>query len=264
MDQHEHRVYYDVEPDSVNDDKIPQTRAAQMGIVPKHPFRMVITGGSGSGKTTLACHLLAKAYKDYFDVIKMFSPTAKWDPSWRACKFEEGDIEEDLDPDMLYDIYQEAEKECKEEGAAESKRILLMFDDCISDRKFMRSAEMLKLFVQGRHCNISLMMLTQSYMKVDRSCRLQASDIFFFPSNMSEVERLVKEHCPPNVSNNEFRRLVQYATSERYNFLSILRRNPPEERFRKNLDTVLEVGGINRRALPDPEENEQVDEEDAH
>jgi hypothetical protein len=240
-----------VVPEDVNDEQIPQPQAVDLGLAPKHPFRMVVTGASGQGKTTVANHLLSKVYKGYFDKRIMFSPTAEWDPSWKSAKFKKSEIKEELDPDLLFELYEEQEEKCKKDGAAKSPRVLLMFDDCIADLRFMHSPEMLKLFVQGRHCNISLMMLTQSYMKVDRSCRLQATDILFFPSNLSEVDRLVKEHCPPNCSGRQFKNLVMHATRKKHDFLNIGKRLEESEKFKRNFDTILEISGDTGFVDPD-------------
>ena len=251
----EYGYFTTVKAEDVNENQIPQPKAVDMGLAPKCPFRLVVTGASGQGKTTVANHLLSKVYKGYFDERVMFSPTAEWDPSWKSANFTKKEIKEDLDPDFLHEVYEKAEQECKTNGAAKAKQRLFIFDDCIADQKFMHSPEMLKMFVQGRHCNISIMMLTQSYMKVDRSCRLQASDILFFPSNLSEVERLVKEHCPPNCSNKEFRKLVLHATKKKYNFLSICKRMEPHEMFRRNFDTILNIGEMGN-------DDVQVDDDD--
>lgn len=230
-----------VKPSGKNDEQIRQCPAADMGLVPKHPFRALITGASGSGKTTLVRHLLVNVYKDYFDERVVFSPTALWDPAYEGCNLTEEEVQEELDMDELLAMFEEAEEEVKEKGLSGAKTRLYLFDDTIGDGKFMRSGALLKLFVRSRHSGISLMMLTQSYMKVARSCRLQADNIFFFPSNLSEVQRISEEHCPPNTSWKDFQKLVSSATRERYNFLYMRLRDEPHLRFRKNLDTVLQL-----------------------
>jgi len=236
----DYEMFTNVQSGEHNDEEIPQVDAVHMGVAPKSPFRLIIAGGSGSGKTTVASHMLKKMYPEYYDEVHMFSPTAKWDPAWKDVKFTK--VHESLDQGELEAIYEKAEARCKglqDSGMAKSKRILIIFDDCIAESKFMNSPELLKMNVQGRHCNISNMMLTQSYMKVPRSVRLQATDIIFFPSNLSEVDRVSKEHCPPNTSSNDFRKLVLHATKEKHHFLFMCKRKEVPERFRRNFDTML-------------------------
>lgn len=245
--------YITVEAGQHNDEQIEQPPAVQMGVAPKHPFRMVITGPSGSGKTTAACHLLEKLYEEYFDEIHLISPTAKWDPAWDRCKKQDGfKIHDELDVDFLAELYDTAERECRANGGKgdnddapsmrDCKKRLIVFDDFISNSRYMRSPEMLLLCVQGRHVGLSLMFLSQSYMKIERSCRLQASDIMFFPSNLSEVERVSEEHCPPNTSRQDFKKLILHATKKKHDFLFINKRNEADKCFRRNFDTILTMG----------------------
>jgi hypothetical protein len=57
---------------------------------------------------------------------------------------------------------------------------------------------------------------------------------------MSEMELLVEEFTPPGMSKKNFMAMVQHATKEKHNFLHINMKVPFEERYRKNLDTILE------------------------
>ena len=70
---------------------------------------------------------------------------------------------------------------------------------------------------------------------------LQASNIMIFPSSESEIDLLVDEYNPPHTTQKEFYNLVKHATKERFNFLHIATRVPPELRFRKNLSVILTI-----------------------
>jgi energy-coupling factor transporter ATP-binding protein EcfA2 len=247
-----------------NDDDIEQVPAVGLGVAPKHPFRMVITGPSGSGKTTVACHLLENVYEDYFDEIYLVSPTAKHDPAWKRCKDMDGfEIKDELDTEFLGDLYEESQtKVDSAKSIKNAKKILVAFDDFISNSRYMRSDELLTLAVQGRHAGISLMFLSQSYMKINRSVRLQATDLLFFPANLSEVTRVSDEHCPPNTSKKDFMKLVLFATNEKYNFLYIAKREKPEKRFRKNLDTYLSLPGWGDNQDQDKDQDQDQDQDE--
>jgi hypothetical protein len=62
-----------------------------------------------------------------------------------------------------------------------------------------------------------------------------------FPASQSEIDLLVEEYTPPNTTKKEFFDLVKHATHDRFNFLHICCRVRPEERFRKNLNTILTI-----------------------
>jgi hypothetical protein len=71
-------------------------------------------------------------------------------------------------------------------------------------------------------------------------CRLQASNIFFFPSSQSECNIVAEEYTPANTSKKSFLNLLKHATAEPYSFLNIdVNQKDPKKRFKKNLDTYL-------------------------
>ena len=104
----------------------------------------------------------------------------------------------------------------------------------------MNSPVILKCFTQNRHINSSTWLLTQSYKKVPRSCRLQATCNIFFPASMNEVVAFAEENCPPNMSHKEFIKVIQEATTEKYNFLFINHLAGHDKKYRKNLDEIIE------------------------
>lgn len=61
-----------VHPDDVN---LPEW-------MPKHEFFMLIVAPAGCGKTTLILNLLLRIYKNYFNEVKVFSPTIHNDQKW--------------------------------------------------------------------------------------------------------------------------------------------------------------------------------------
>lgn len=50
--------------------------------MPKHEFFMLIVAPAGCGKTTLILNLLLRIYKNYFNEVKVFSPTIHNDQKW--------------------------------------------------------------------------------------------------------------------------------------------------------------------------------------
>jgi len=234
------------------DEEFEQPPAAEQGVVPKIPFRLILSGASGSGKSNAARYIMDHYYSkpngntSWFDRVIFLSPTAKIDPVWKnLAGLNKQDRMEQVDPEKLTRILRKAEKETKSKGKKKTKRILLILDDVIAESKFMNSKEFLKLFIRGRHFMISTMCMTQSYVKIPRSSRIQATHIIFFPSQTTEIERLYNEYGPHQMSKRAFFAMVQEATDpspdEPYPFLYIDRYAPIDTRFRRNLDLALNV-----------------------
>lgn len=233
---------------------IPSRPYQESYIIPKHPFRLILTGRSGSGKSNLLVNLMKKSIfygrtdqnddkTGYFDLVFLFSPTAGIGddlvthldiPSQRIY----------TDPSTylarLNHIFETQDGLIKSTGIAKSPKILCIFDDIQSASKFMNSDAFTKLFIAGRHSNISIIVAIQSWTRLPRVLRLQASNIMLFPSSNSEVELLADEYTPPGFSKREFMSLVMHATREPYNFLHI-NNQAPDNKYRKNLDTVLSL-----------------------
>jgi hypothetical protein len=232
--------------------KIKQRPLMKNDIIPKHPARVIFNGKSGSGKSNLMIQLLTQPHfygrtksddkkSQYFDLIFLFSPTADGqDDLVRFLKLPEKRIITDFNVSALDNIFDIQDNIIKSNGIEKSPKILIIFDDVQSDPKFMRTKSFKRAFIQGRHCNMSVFICCQSWTKLDRMCRLQASNIFFFPSSQSECSIVCEEYCPPNTTKKDFMGLLKHATSEPYSFLNIdVNQKDPKKKFRKNLDTYL-------------------------
>lgn len=241
-------------PYPTNKQSIKQRPFMKANIIPKHSSSVIFNGRSGSGKSNLLINLMTRPEfygrtkpdnekTQYFDIIFLFSPTADGgDDLVRFLKIPPKRIITTMDTKILDNIIQKQKDLIASKGLEKSPKILIIFEDIQSNAgKIMNSPSFLKCFIQARHLNISTFLLGQSWTKTPRACRLQANNIFFFPSSGSEVELLVKEFCPPHTSKKVFQELVEKATGDRYNFLHINMREPPDTRFRRNLDTILKI-----------------------
>jgi len=247
---------------------IKQPPHCKAGMVPKLHFRWILSGPSKSGKTNLARYAIDKFYtkksgKSQFDRVVLISPTAEIDWTWQDLPgLKDKDRITHPTPSTLTSILQDQVK--KISGGSSGKgsmkrlatkrhkadRLLVIFDDAIAESKLINSPEFLKLFIQGRHYNISSMVMTQSYMKVPRSVRLQATHVAMFPSKTTEIDRLYTEHGPRQLSKNEFFDMVSMATSpteeEPFPFLYVDCFAPVNDRFRRNLTHKLQKKNAGR------------------
>jgi len=234
-----------------NKHKIKQRPLMKSNILPRHASSVIFNGRSGSGKSNLLINLLTRpefygpkraGQKTYFDLIFLFSPTAnQGDDLVQFLNLPSDKIDTTLSTQRLDHIISTQQKLIEQKGILKSPKILIVFDDCQSDAKFLKTKSFLRCFIQCRHLNISTFLCGQRFNKTPKAARLQANNIFFFPGSESEVELMCDEYTPPNTSKKQFKKLIEYATAEPYNFLHINLRCPVETRFRKNLDEYLTI-----------------------
>lgn len=238
-----------VVPLKTDKSKIKINKYMELGVIPKHPCSILMCGKSGAGKTQLLMNLLTRKdfYAGYFDLIFLFSETAKMGGDDLYDHLKELPKEHMFEPNedgiaQLKHIIKQQKKVIKKKKITKAPKVLVLFDDIAHSRKFLGSREYLLLHIANRHLNISTFSLTQSYVKIPRSCRCQVSAVFFFHGGTnSEKTRLSVEHCPSNHSEKEFLEIVDYATAEQYEFLFINKFMPMKERYRKNLGTILQL-----------------------
>jgi len=241
----------DIEPLATNKANIKQRPIMECGTIPTHPSSVLFCGKSGSGKTNLLLTLLKKEmyYKGYFDIIFIFSQTAGagGDDLYQR-HIPEVPKEHFFKPDKeglkaLDHIMKVQEKMVKEKGLDKTPKILIIFDDIAHARKFLASRQYLLLHIANRHFNISTYSLTQSYVKIPRSCRCQVNAVIFFHGcTNTEKLRLADEHTPDNHTSKEFISIIDYAIHEKYHFLFINKCwGVQNERYRKNLGEILEL-----------------------
>lgn len=235
-----------------NKSKIPQRPAMQDNIIPKHPQSVIFNGRSGSGKSNLIVNLLTRPEfygrtipndpkSQYFDLIFLFSPTAKNDDLPKYLQIPESRTYDSNFDAPLEHIIDTQKGIIDKEGIDKAPKILILFDDIQSQKKFMNSPNFTKMFIQNRHHGISTWVACQSFTRLPRILRLQANGLFIFPSSGSETEILANEFCPPHTRKKQFEKLIQHATKERFSFLFINMNEPPDSRYRKNLDTILTI-----------------------
>jgi hypothetical protein len=86
----------------------------------------------------------------------------------------------------------------------EIPRILLILDDCISERILMgERSSMAKFAIKSRHYYISTILMTQRVNAVPRQVRLNSAYfVCFSVMAFSELERVMMEYCPKKYHKN--------------------------------------------------------------
>ena len=226
---------------------IPLRGCMKSGVIPKFPSSVCLSGRSGSGKTNLLLNMLTRKdmLKDYYHYILVFSPTAgKYDDSYKALNIPEENFIEEFNAETFENIIKARKDLIEEKGikwVSQKCRVAIILDDVIANRDFLQSSTALKLFSLLRHYLCSIYIMIQSYTKLPRALRLNCNATYIFPASQSEVEVLKDEVTPAGLSKKQFEKVIDYATAEPYNFLSINNHAKPKERFRKNLDEIINL-----------------------
>lgn len=238
-----------ITPYNTDKSKIKLNSCMEDNIIPKHPFSAMFCGKSGSGKTQMLLNMLKKKhfYKGYYNLTFLFSETAGDGCDDLYAKNTDIPEEHMFKPDadglnQLDHIIKTQKKIIKDKGISKSPKILIIFDDIAHSRKFLASRQYLLMHIANRHFNISCISLSQSYVKIPRSCRCNLSAIAFFHGGTNtEKERLSQEHTPSNHTEKEFLQIINHATADKYDFLFINKFAPMKRRYRKNLNSILEL-----------------------
>ena len=232
-----------VVPAKTKKQQIKQPEACEDGILPKLHFSLLNVGRSGSGKTNVIIHLLRskallnKSFKYIFYLCG--SPDEAFKEN---IKIPEENIISHFDEEFLEKLINKQKSIIKSKGilkASQSNSMLLIFDDILSHPKFLKSKMLMKLVTEGRHYLTTCIFNTQSYKKIPRSVRINCRAIIFFPSTRGEMEVFSEEQCLPNMSKKRFLELIDHATKNQYNFAFINADASPQDRLRKNFDTIL-------------------------
>ena len=116
------------------------------------------------------------------------------------------------------------------------RRVLIVCDDMMADMESNKklSPIVTELFLRGKKLIISLVFISQSYFKVPKTIRLNATHYFIMKiPNKRELQQIVSNH----LSDIDFMKLYKGYTKGSYSFLAnnttLSSDNPL--RFRKNL-----------------------------
>lgn len=212
-------------------------------MLPQHPFTCCLVAPRGSGKTTLIANLLLNSnfYYRYFHKVYIFCPTRKMDSKWDYIQIPDDQFFDEFDEQELQKIIDEQIANNEEVDPDERRRILIIFDDLADEfQASRRRSPLTKLFFNGRHLYISVLLTSQTYKQIPLKCRKNTSNFIIYPvSNKDEIEAIYKEQAG-HLSKTAFKAIIDDATSETYNFLFIDNQNKdPLMRYRKNFSDKI-------------------------
>ena len=202
-------------------------------LLPSWCFNMIICGKTGSGKSFLVLNLIYKmlAYdKLYFYSRHLNQPTIK-----TMIEFFEK-VKEKTGDDILYtadnldDIVpmEELDPNCQN---------LIIWDDFIMDKQFHKVSDFL---VSSRHKSASNIVLSQHYIRIPRTARLNCHYFAFYNvGNKRELSLLYGEVGQGCKDRDDFMRRFKKATKDKYSFFFVdTKTKIPQLQYRKNFNQV--------------------------
>lgn len=197
-------------------------------LLPKHPFRMLITGASGTGKTNIFMTLLNQLL-DY-DNLYVVSPSLNDQPIYQHLI----DLSNQSDSIKCYDdIAQFNLEDVRNENTN-----LIVFDDCMCEKKLAPLIE--KSFSWGRHKNASIFYLSQSFFTVPKNIRLNCTQYIIFPLGDTNEIIMIHRRIAPDLKLEQFLEIYKNAIDEPYSFLFVDKMAKDRAlAYRKRFDQLL-------------------------
>jgi hypothetical protein len=144
---------------------------------------------------------------------------------------------ETCDPEFLQ-ILVKKQKTIKEKFGF-SDKVLLIYDDCISETKFFNSNVVKKMFFNSRHLNISTIITSQNYKSLSKPLRLnQTQLILFFSANEMEL-KLIYEENASSLGFKKFLEIFREITERPFGFLVINYQNDILHRIQDNFKRFI-------------------------
>ena len=180
-----------------------------------HPFTMCIHAPSRSGKSVVLTNFLYNDdfnFKKRFDKIVFVSPTILIDNTLEFAR-EDEDIVKLYEEDFLDNLDAVIRNLLEKQKEDPEKTILLILDDCLA---YLKNKSLSYLSTKNRHYNMSLILTTQYYKKLDPVIRANATNWLFFRTNVEKEKQNVIEDMN---SFPDFDDFYEKATAEPYSFL---------------------------------------------
>src|SRR5258708_20019341 len=189
-------------------------------LLPNNIF-CVIAGSTGSGKTNLIIDLLKEGKVDYSDVY-IYTTTLYQTAYVRLKEYYENmekvikyqtnqrvKIAHFLDPD---------EEIVNPEFLDKNKSHIIIFDDCmLQDQKQIKN-----YFCRGRHNNVNVFYLVQSFHAIAKHCIRQNANIFIlFHQDKKTLKYFHETNCEGDMDFNEFKIFCYKAWEQPHGFVVI-------------------------------------------
>ena len=195
------------------------------------PFRLLIVGKSFlSGKSTIILNLLLreKFYKNDFEGDNIFIVSNNALDNKMCILKKEKDVDGgnfmEFSESNLNAIYEEVEERALDaiNDGKKPPNSLIVIDDCAfsGGLKEKMNGTLSRIFCNGRHINLSVIVTAQKYSQLSTTMRTNASGAILFSNSMNEVEAMAQDFNYLE-SKREFVSLFRKATKGKNKFLVV-------------------------------------------
>lgn len=221
------------------------------------PMKLLLCGKSQySGKSSIIlnyfCQNDERLYKNDFEEIYIFSGSASTDNKIKTLiaqlDIPEENIHSEFNEDMLEAIYDLTEEEYEEsiENGESPKHVLLILDDISfnGDLKKKNNGILNKVFCNGRHINLSIIVTSQKYSQLHTCQRENATGVICWSCTDKQLELIADDH---NIldSKKQFKKMFRTVTEKPYTALVINYSNPKDDRYMNiNFEPIGECGKV--------------------
>lgn len=248
-----------IEKVETSKNKIKQRKLMEANVIPQHPGVSLIVGSVNSGKTNFLINLLTrpqfygpsneltKEVKPFFDVV--FLLTGSQDDAYDVL-IEKGILKEqhinyNPQPEDIQSILDIQAATIKKHGLLKAPKVLIILEDIVDNQKLLRSTPFRSLFIKPRQNSFSIFICAQYLNLIPKGLRQQAINLFIFPQNRAGEDIICEQFCPGNMKKDEFMHVISQCTEVRegdnFPFMHINRRCKNQERFRRNLDKIIDL-----------------------
>ena len=98
-----------------------------------------------------------------------------------------------------------------------------------------------KLFISGRHQQVSCICIVQALSLVSTTIRKNLTCALFFKATAKESQFIEDEYRPSEISRDDFRQIFEECTKEKYSFLMMDFRRPVDEMFWKRFEYQIKL-----------------------
>jgi len=195
----------------------------------KLPFRMIIVAPSGSGKTNFLVNLIAifSQGKGTFASITIITRNKDEELyNWISSKTDQIQIKEGLHNTPKLDDF---DKDLNH---------LVVWDDLVLSKDLTMVEN---YYIRARKFGVSCIFISQSFYKIPKNIRGNCSYMVILKLSGNREVKLILSEFGLGVSKEQLIELYEYATAEKFSPLLIDMESPPQERFRKGFQEIIDV-----------------------